>query len=154
MAYKKKHVISYLSPKIYVLGTEKDHLNEHPKHMFKMMGKTIWTVLYPKFCSAKFVLYVFKETTKIVKNMNKSWKFVKLCKILTLYFFIVVFSWLIKSVYLVIQLFVCSTLLSMICIMLIHIMLINVKMPTIVSILTFMSMINTSWRLKERLSWF
>ena len=28
---------SYFSTKTYVVGTLKDHLNEHPKHMFKLM---------------------------------------------------------------------------------------------------------------------
>ena len=45
----------------------------------------------------------------------------------------------------VIKLFSCSTQLSMK-----FILLINVKMPTIVGILTFISMINTSERLKAR----
>ena len=34
---------SYLSTKIYVVGTQKNHLDEHPKHMFKLMGKKITT---------------------------------------------------------------------------------------------------------------
>ena len=44
----------------------------------------------------------------------------------------------------VIKLFSCSTQLSAKFILLINVMLINVKMPTIVGILTFISMINTS----------
>ena len=38
VANKKDHVISYFSTKIYVAGTEKNHLNEHPKLMLKNDG--------------------------------------------------------------------------------------------------------------------
>ena len=31
-----------------LLGTHKNHLNEHPKHMFKLMGKKIITFLHLK----------------------------------------------------------------------------------------------------------
>ena len=37
---------SYLSAKSYVVGTQKNHLNEHKKHMFKMTGKKIITILH------------------------------------------------------------------------------------------------------------
>ena len=33
------------SSKTYVLGTQKNRLNEHPKHMFKLMGKNIIAIL-------------------------------------------------------------------------------------------------------------
>ena len=34
--------------KTYVVGTQKNHLNEHPKHMFKLMGKKLMTILRSK----------------------------------------------------------------------------------------------------------
>ena len=41
---------SYFSTETYVVGTQKDRFNEtvlfkHPKHMLKLMGKKILTVL-------------------------------------------------------------------------------------------------------------
>ena len=44
----EKHFLHF-SPKTYVVGTQKNRLNEmvifeHPKHMFKLMGKAIITV--------------------------------------------------------------------------------------------------------------
>ena len=35
----------YFSSKIYVVGTQKNRLNEHPRHMFKLMDKKIFTIL-------------------------------------------------------------------------------------------------------------
>ena len=32
-------------PPAYVVGTQKNRLNEHSKHMFKLMGKEINTIL-------------------------------------------------------------------------------------------------------------
>ena len=42
--YWKKY-FSYFSTKLYVVGTQKNRLNEHPKHMFKLMGKEISAIL-------------------------------------------------------------------------------------------------------------
>ena len=39
---------SYFSTKTYVVGTQKNCLNEHPKHMLKLMGKKIFTILRSK----------------------------------------------------------------------------------------------------------
>ena len=36
----------YFSSKTYVVGAQKNRLNEHPKHMFKLMGKKIITILH------------------------------------------------------------------------------------------------------------
>ena len=32
-----KTLFCYFSTKTYVVGTQKNHLNDHPKHMFKLM---------------------------------------------------------------------------------------------------------------------
>ena len=41
---------SYFSTKTYVVGTEKNRLNEHPEYMLTLMGKKIFTILCSKFC--------------------------------------------------------------------------------------------------------
>ena len=38
-------LFSYFSIKTYVVGIQKNRLNEHPKHMFKLMGKEINAIL-------------------------------------------------------------------------------------------------------------
>ena len=43
------------------MGTQKNHLNEHPKHMLKLMGKKIFTFLCSKFCLSKPVFAVLKK---------------------------------------------------------------------------------------------
>ena len=35
----------YFSSKTYVVGTQKNRLKEHPKHIFKLMGKKIIKIL-------------------------------------------------------------------------------------------------------------
>ena len=35
----------YFSSETYVVGTQKNRLNEHPKPMFKLMGKNIIKIL-------------------------------------------------------------------------------------------------------------
>ena len=40
-----ENYFSYFSTKTYVVGTQKNHLNEHPKHMFKLMDKKIIAIL-------------------------------------------------------------------------------------------------------------
>ena len=51
---------SYFSTKTYVVGTQKNCLNEavleHPKHMLKNMGKKIFTVLVTLFVFVKLNL--------------------------------------------------------------------------------------------------
>ena len=42
-----KYYFSYFSTKTYVVGTQKNRVNE-PKHMFKLMGKKIFTFLRAK----------------------------------------------------------------------------------------------------------
>ena len=34
----------YFSTKTYVVDTQKYHLNEHQKHMFKLMGKKVYVI--------------------------------------------------------------------------------------------------------------
>ena len=48
---RTKNQFSYFSIKIYVVGTQKNRLNETvllstPKHMLKPMGKKIFTILF------------------------------------------------------------------------------------------------------------
>ena len=38
-------LFSYFSTKTYVVGTQKNRLNEHPKQMFKLLGKEINAIL-------------------------------------------------------------------------------------------------------------
>ena len=45
MHSKINFVISLPNYVTYVVGTQKNHLNEHPKHMFKLMNKKIITIL-------------------------------------------------------------------------------------------------------------
>ena len=40
---------SYFSTKTYVVGTQNNHLDEHQKHMFKLMNKKIITILHQFF---------------------------------------------------------------------------------------------------------
>ena len=49
----QKMYFSYFSTKTYVVGTQKNRLNEtvlfeHPKHMIKLSGKKIFTILRSK----------------------------------------------------------------------------------------------------------
>ena len=47
---KKNLVFLFLNPYIYV-GTQKNRLNMHPKHMLKLMGKKIILQFYTQeFC--------------------------------------------------------------------------------------------------------
>ena len=41
-------MIFYISTKTYAVGTQKHRLNEHPKHMLKLMDKKIFTILSSK----------------------------------------------------------------------------------------------------------
>ena len=52
-AFSFKSVSSYFLAKTHVFGTQKNHLNktgffEHPKHMLKLIGKKIFTILRSK----------------------------------------------------------------------------------------------------------
>ena len=40
-----ENYFSYFSTKTCVVGTQKNRLDEHPKHMLKLMGKKIITIL-------------------------------------------------------------------------------------------------------------
>ena len=40
-----KKYFSYFSTKTFVVGTQNNCLNEHPKHMLKLIGKKLFTIL-------------------------------------------------------------------------------------------------------------
>ena len=51
-----KYYFSYFSTKTYVVGSQKNRLNEtfeHPKHMLKLMGKKYLQVYAKIFCLSK-----------------------------------------------------------------------------------------------------
>ena len=54
-----KEINSYFSTKTYVLGTEKNHLNEtvllSTQNVLKLMGKKIFTIL----CSSVLLIYAY-----------------------------------------------------------------------------------------------
>ena len=49
MASREECVIeNYFSVETYVVGTQKNHPNEHPQHMFELMDKKIFTIYAKK----------------------------------------------------------------------------------------------------------
>ena len=46
---RNRKITSLFLNKTYVVGTQKNRLDEHPKHMLKIMGKKIFTILRWKF---------------------------------------------------------------------------------------------------------
>ena len=61
-AYQKDY-FSYFSTKTYVVGSQKNRLNEYPKHMLKLMGKKIFTILRSKILLSKPVVRVIQTLT-------------------------------------------------------------------------------------------
>ena len=81
------------------MGTQKNCLNETPKHMLKMMGKKIFTNFAELFCLSKpvfkttaffmivYALYKVKDVPKFIYLSYKkeaSWKEYHICTFLSL----------------------------------------------------------------------
>ena len=57
----------YFTSKIYVWGTQKNCLNEHPKDMLKLIGNIIFTIFAQNYCLSipttrtNFIVFVLTE---------------------------------------------------------------------------------------------
>ena len=60
MCNPKKNSFLISQPKRYVVGTQKNCLNEHPMHMLKLMVKKIFTILRSK------VLFILKMWRTVI----------------------------------------------------------------------------------------
>ena len=58
-------MFTYFSTKTYAVGTQKNPLNEHPKHMFKRMDKKIIAFLHTKIL-LEYGFYLPLESPKII----------------------------------------------------------------------------------------
>ena len=82
-----KNYVSYISSLTYNVGTQKNRLNENPKHMLKRLGKKILTILRSKNylnleiyyynCQMHFKKLIYHVVNSILKVGEKCiWIFV------------------------------------------------------------------------------